>query len=497
MNYLLEGQGPLRDIIDSLSNYMTVTKKASDKKDVNADKYLKGSISNYTKDLIMTFPTMCDSSLPASTASMISKANERNIVAMLEMLFASIQFNGSNGADILATVHKNISSNIAMDDYIDALGDLYEKSKDGKLFENSADLERAAKKLTQLLKEQNFSFPVNSLNETSVNDFVVNNGANGQIVVTEKLSSDKKHQYKYDKKRYDSTTSDVGGKGDQFTKNTFAKDDAEIKISDELRKQRKEERDIESDKIKNDKANSDILRNQIQNSADQVASLGRMLIDQDVKKCNELTPTLMVVRYNEQNPDGTIYDSKAFVAGVKSRLIPVDATDIIERLISKNKTKVSFLNFIRATTGEIGFVKDFLLGIKQAKIDAKNAAKRGYAARMWRVLENRSIKNNWNKINKKGNDASSITVLVVNQETVNLMRKEYDFDLEQVKNAKLIMDSYNLLGIVICDESLEVAKFLYAGNDSFEHQAYSFLEREENGNSYKKVINLISKMNNR
>ena len=53
MNYLLEGQGPLRDIIDSLSNYMTVTKKASDKKDVNADKYLKGSISNYTKDLLL------------------------------------------------------------------------------------------------------------------------------------------------------------------------------------------------------------------------------------------------------------------------------------------------------------------------------------------------------------------------------------------------------------------------------------------------------------
>ena len=116
---------------------------------------------------------------------------------------------------------------------------------------------------------------------------------------------------------------------------------------------------------------------------------------------------------------------------------------------------------------------------------------------MWNVLSNRSIKNNFNKLRRKGNDASSITTLVVNQETVNVMKNEFDFDLENIRNARMIMDAYNFLGIIIADESIEVVKALYAGNDSWEQQAYSYLEKESNDNSYRKVINLMGKMNGR
>ena len=224
-----------------------------------------------------------------------------------------------------------------------------------------------------------------------------------------------------------------------------------------------------------------------------IDTMSKQLLDSDVKKANEIVPTLMIIRYNELNTDGTIYGQKAFVAGVKSRLIPVDSSDIVERLVVKNKTKINFLNFIRATTGEIKLVKDFLLGVEQAKIDAKNSVKKGPAAKMWKVLENRSIKNNLNKLKRKGNDASAITTLVINQETVNIMKKEYDFDIENIKNARMIFDAYNLLGLVIADESIEVVKFLYVGNDTWEQQAYSYLERESNDNSYKKVINLLTK----
>ena len=112
---------------------------------------------------------------------------------------------------------------------------------------------------------------------------------------------------------------------------------------------------------------------------------------------------------------------------------------------------------------------------------------------MWKVLENRSIKNNWNKLKRKGNDASAITTLVINQETVNIMKKEYNFDIENIRNARMIFDAYNLLGIIIADESIEVVKFLYVGNDSWEQLAYTYLEKETNDNSYKKIINLLSK----
>ena len=68
------------------------------------DTYLGGSISKYTKDLVMTFPTMFDTSLSPSTAGMISKANERNIVTMLTLLFASMQ--------VSALLHPPFSSGV-------------------------------------------------------------------------------------------------------------------------------------------------------------------------------------------------------------------------------------------------------------------------------------------------------------------------------------------------------------------------------------------------
>ena len=210
-----------------------------------------------------------------------------------------------------------------------------------------------------------------------------------------------------------------------------------------------------------------------------------------------MVPTLMVVQFNELDKDGKPFGKKPFVAGIKSRLISVDSSDVVERMIVKNKTKVNFLNFVRAYTGEIKFVRDFLLCIDRAKIDAKNAAKKGEAAQMWKVLENRSSKNFRNKFKRSGNDASAITTLVLNQETVNILKKEYDFDIEKISNARMILDAYNLLGIIIADESIEVVKFLYAGNDMFEQQAYSYLEKESNDGSYKKIINLIGKMNGR
>ena len=92
------------------------------------------------------------------------------------------------------------------------------------------------------------------------------------------------------------------------------------------------------------------------------------------------------------------------------------------------------------------------------------------------------------------NDAAAITTLVVSQQLVNLIKKEYDVDLANVKTASMIMDSYNLLCLCIVDESMEVARFLYDGDSYYEDLSFNSLERETGDGSYKKVINLLSKM---
>ena len=166
------------------------------------------------------------------------------------------------------------------------------------------------------------------------------------------------------------------------------------------------------------------------------------MTDQDYRKANELAPTLLVITFNEETEDGSPLKT-SFAAGVKSRLIPVESSDIIERVAAKKNTAMNFTNLIRATTGEISFTKDFLFCISQSKINAKNAAKRGPIAQMWNVLDARHVKNNINNLKKTGNDAAAITALVVNQETANMIKKEYNFDLENFKNANYIITEYN------------------------------------------------------
>ena len=202
----------------------------------------------------------------------------------------------------------------------------------------------------------------------------------------------------------------------------------------------------------------------------------------------------MTVVYNVLDNNGKGYDKKAFVAGVKSRLVGSDAMEIVERLSATAKNKLTFKDLIRATTGEISLVKDFIAATKQAKINAKNAAKRGETAKMWNLLSARAKKNKVTGTGMRSNEAACITTLIINQETVNYLANQYKINLDSPKVASEIMESFNLLALIIADEANEVAKFLYDGNNSFEMLAYSSLSKDmRDDKSVNKAINLINK----
>lgn len=506
-------------------------------KDVNAP-YLRGSISNYTQNLTMTFPVLCDNSLQPETASMISRANERYIVTMLQMLFASAQFNAQDGVDVLSGIHKNLKVSKNLDDYMDAV-DNFLDFDESAIFE-STDMKEAVKKMEAELKKPMKDFPTDSFSSKSLNDYHVYN-FNGKATVKEAaVLNEDLSDFGFTVNKDDGTPiptakngniylntnptthfkfftnskgEPVDGTGKQDTSEynkaakaafDYAKATSDYnykagrdKVMDKYNQDKlgidRDNLALNRNKDARDRDLHDLRMRQLSNQdlQSQYEVISKRLLDTDIKKANELAPTLLTVNYNVIDNDGTVIGQRAFVAGVKSRLISVDSSDIVERVVAKNKTRLSFLNFIRATTGEIGFMKDFILCLNQAKIDARNSVKKGEAAKVWKTLETLAVKNNRRKLRKSGNDASAITVLVINQETVNLIKRQYDFDLEQVRNAWQIMGDYNLLGIIIADESIEIVKTLYAGHDMWEQQAYSYLEKESNDKSYRKVINLI------
>ena len=462
-------------IFNTALNFFDLVKGGSSNTEKEKANYMGGSISKYVKDLVMTFPTMFDTSLSPSTAGMISKANERNIVTMLELLFGSMQLTAKNGQEALKQVHNNMAGDISVDDILDIIESNVVTRETGN---NIAGIRVSdyVTEMTAWLKVKRKSYPVSSLRETSLNNFRVMRDYYGRTMVFEaKPATKSERKFKVEDRLPGDQFKDALANG---TNPYQPETDSYYNWEEEQRQKERSQREKE--------------RHTAERRGDNLPSV---MTDMDYKKANELAPTLMIVTFNRLDDQGNeVKEKTSFIAGVKSRLIPVESSDIIDRLAAKKNTALNFNNFIRATTGEISFVKDFLFAINQSRLLAKNSAKKGTAARMWNVLDARHVKNNRNKLRRAGNDASAITTLVINQETANMLKKEYNYDIEDAKTAKYIMSEYNLLGLVICDESIEVAKILYHGNDSFEHTPYTFLNRENNDSkAYKEVINLVNK----
>ena len=471
--------------------------------------YLGGSISRYAKNLTMSFPVLVDDSLSIETAQMISKANEKNIASMLELLFASMSINGTKGMtgkDVVGLFHKNIDD-MSADDYIDYANDVMANYVEACYLPSITDAQvrDIQREMCYQLKQPKKSFPISSFSERSLNDYMCRDMYNGTMVyehhqvVKEDGEEDKllqlnrdKFTYQqqkdmgltYDKDyalrtqqyRYNRSRDDVIDKQKERELNHRKRMDVHQLHKDAEDKERNRMRDMSSD-----------LRDM--NSLNQ-----RRVIDSEFKKANELQPTMMIVNFNILSDDGkSVVDRKSFVAGIKCRMIATSSMDIAERLLATNKTQTSFKNFIRATTGEIKFGRDFIAAVDQQKLDAINDVKKGEAAKLWSTLKKRSVKSNVRSIKRDSNDATSITTLVISQDTANFMKSESNFDVSTPKNAKMIMDRYNFLCLVIADETNEVAKFMYDGNSDFESISYLVLAREAKDKELRKATDLLYK----
>ena len=217
------------------------------------------------------------------------------------------------------------------------------------------------------------------------------------------------------------------------------------------------------------------------------------IISNDYNKPNELTPTLMMVNFVSAGP-GNQAINRTGIVGVKAKLYPVDHMEIIERLSKKYSEGGTFFNLMRCSTKEKSFFKDFALAIDRAKLDVLNIHKGSVNTRLFRLLEKRA-RSTKHKLLRAGN-ADPITTLVISQEEVEYLKKYFGIDMEKISTAKTIFNGYNLMGLVIVDDSIEVARFLYDDNEGmFESITYDSLAKEDKNGDYKKIVNLMARMN--
>ena len=121
--------------------------------------------------------------------------------------------------------------------------------------------------------------------------------------------------------------------------------------------------------------------------------LSNNIVSSDLKKVNELTPTMLIINFNykaDEKDPGVI--KRQMIVGIKAKLYEVEPTDVINKILSKYVDSNTLLKLIKVSTREISFVKDFLLAIDNAKLSAIANSKNGSQTnRLLKILERRAL----------------------------------------------------------------------------------------------------------
>lgn len=525
----------VKDIVDMVKDFKDSDeiKTVINKKNGTSIK----SITSKSEGLTMVFPVICSKNMSYESAAMITKAIERKAVSMLHMLFTAAQITDvKDGEDFISRFHTNLNpGKMTVDDFMDALDGFVEENG---LLEAGTSEYHYYKAIQEDMKAMNVYFE-NTVNETSLNDYIISTIGETQIITNEfesvninTNSFQSVNEYSDDEwaqfvQYIDPTNlpywipnADVARQVNDYLNNVnnltaksiehdlkvqFHLDDMAAKQAAQELQQRKFDHDRRQDAAnyyqKERELQNKIARNDIENrkTAADISKLNadiaiNRLVPQDVKKANELVPTLMHVNFISTGSNSKYPITTSAIVGVKAKLYAVDGKDIMNRLKVKHNSKNLLLNLIKVSTREISFFKDFIFAIDKAKIDAISQSRRGSSSKLWKVLERRAVKSKFKRLLSMRNDATAITTLCLTQDEVEFLKKTEYIDVENEKTIRPIMEAYNLMGFCIADEALEICKFIFdTGDDQFEVLTFDNLEKEQRDNT-KKIINLMTKM---
>lgn len=430
------------------------------------------SIARATSGLTLAFPVICSNTLPLETATMIAKVIERKNVALLQMAFSAYNITSDSDAiSHLSKFHQNLNlGKMDLDSFMDAMESLSESSNI-YLNEIAAIKEDCKRNLNFILGD--------SINERSLLEYSEIHTMGRESIIYEAprpkdlsgnpLSDDDMENMAYDNTGIGHSKEDIRWYYDQ--------------------KNKEEKQKLDTIKVNNDAR--DKYRQASQNKNDQFT---KQLLPSDVKKANEMQPTLMIVNFYVNEKDRDLNVAQQFVCGVKSKLYAIDSSDIINKIITKHVDSDVLLKLVKVSTREISFVKDFLLGIDDAKLDSLSKSRKGSGSTLFKALERRALKGKVRRSLRLENSAKAISTLVISSEEAEDLRKYENIDVMNPRTIAPIMEKLNLLYFVVVDTIGESVNMLTDGETEYESYSFTALERESGDAAYKKAINLITKV---
>ena len=448
------------------------------------------SITRANKDLTMTFPVMASNTVDPASAQLVSRALERKFVTLTQMLLSAISITSSKDAiDHLKNVHSNLdlSSLFDVDDYLA----ISQEATANHIFD-AAEVKAIYEAFRQ---ERLHAKPINHLRESLMDDMM------------DRMRQDPKFNANVADARFNNLSDEDKARAVNLLNTDTATRNRDLtrqnrtltqQLNDIERNEGRLRRNFARTQAQSNRRINDLRQNNtnLQARLDDIrnntrAGLTKLAKDQDYKKANELQPTLLQIQFISTNDNNDPITVDAYV-GIKTKIYCVDSADIANHIVAKRSYNFSLYNLIKATSGEIEFWRDFVFAIKKAKIDAVSNTHRGSSSKLWKVLERRALASKINRFMSARNDATAITTLMVSAYDVEMLRKMEDIDISDSRVARKLMDDYNLVGIVIVDDSTESAKIIFdTGDDEYEPYTFKTLKRDDKMD-YKQMIQLLA-----
>lgn len=504
------------DTIDTIVQIAKGLSNVATNKVANKSEYSYSSIANASSKLIAVFPVLASRTVSFDTARMASKYIEQ--LSCQFFMFVLQQANISNAKDGIAYLrqfHQNLNMGddntdaviAAMQSWIDAYtkgtqesttfadalnNEVLSEAMVDPFMMQSDDVKISASDMRELMhamqESANIQFYDTKLNPLSIDDYVVREFAGGDYRVTvspyilnEAKANKKKANNSYNENKEQHRHEEEMNKILNDRMKTYQKAQSERDKQDaENEKQQKE--DQKSTSRDNDWRDANRMHN---NTA--------FLKDQDIKKMNDALPSILIVKFYQKNSNDAVSGvATEFLIGIKSKVVPITTTEILRRIMNDNKDGQKFLKFMRVITGELK-ASDVLLGLSRITDDVKSYKVKGARGDIWTLLQNRAVAAKEQVRSGKHNDFSAITTVLISQQDADELYREENFDINDPKNAIHFMQSYNLMGFAIADDSNEVLHLLLDnGSKNFEDISYRMLERETQDSTYKKLINLMA-----
>ena len=504
------------DTVDTIVQIAKGLSNVATNKVANKSEYSYSSIANAASKLIAVFPVLTSRTVSFDTARMTSKYIEQ--ISCQFFMFALQQANISNAKDGIAYLrqfHQNLNMGddntdaviAAMQSWIDAYtkgtqesttfadvlnNEVLSEAMVDPFMMQSDDVKISASDMRELMhamqESANIQFYDTKLNPLSIDDYVVREFAGGDYRVT--VSPYVLNEAKANKRKANNSYNENKEQHRHEEEMNKILNDR-MKIYQKAQSER-DKQDAENEKQQKEDQKS-TSRDNDWKDANRIHNNTAILKDQDIKKMNDAVPSILIVKFYQKNSNDAVSGvATEFLIGIKSKVVPITTTEILRRIMNDNKDGQKFLKFMRVITGELK-ASDVLLGLSRITDDVKSYKVKGARGDIWTLLQNRAVAAKEQVRSGKHNDFSAITTVLISQQDADELYREENFDINDPKNAIHFMQSYNLMGFAIADDSNEVLHLLLDnGSKNFEDISYRMLERETQDSTYKKLINLMA-----